>query len=545
MTPNFAPDETGSQLNNLADGLIARIVENWLTSANERSFQLPFCQVLASEGEIVLYIARHGAFEKGKDVVTRSADGVLHAYQMKGGDIKQREWNEIQPQAAALVELPVVHPAAPGIEAHRPFLVTNGRISDEAIDYINTNNLSWQMRGFAYPLVVLQKDQLVERFIKAHGSFLPKEAKDFQRLLTLVLKPGEDPLNKPEFCLFVERILNTEGANSVTHKVRAISSLILLASYALGSSIAAENHWAVFEAWTIVGAYTRSTMMEFEIPLARGKSSLDIADLGASEALDRLVQECSNRPHFVQDNWLVDGYVYGSRQIILAGLLAAWCLCKRLDGENPDQGVIRVFLDRLKKAIVWGETAAPFILISALELEQQCKQFQGENLVTEYLQVLSVANSDGQHGLADSFASIEDSIGFFFKLTDALKSDFSGFSYTLRCCIDYLARRLRRQTLARNWRGFTRISMDKSLPQVGWEWFHWNANSAIRSSSALDEPQSWEKLRTDANTIDVNGLPSMLRSSPKFFLCFLLTYPHRLTPESLFALETALSQDLS
>jgi hypothetical protein len=76
-----------------------------LISANERSFQIPFCQLLSAQGEKLVYIASHGQFEKGKDVVTELPDGRLRAYQMKGGYIKLGQWRKIDKQINNLVEL--------------------------------------------------------------------------------------------------------------------------------------------------------------------------------------------------------------------------------------------------------------------------------------------------------------------------------------------------------------------------------------------------------------------------------------------------------
>ena len=36
--------------------MIERVVENWLTSANECQYQIPFCQLLASESESIIYV---------------------------------------------------------------------------------------------------------------------------------------------------------------------------------------------------------------------------------------------------------------------------------------------------------------------------------------------------------------------------------------------------------------------------------------------------------------------------------------------------------
>ena len=103
MTQNFNPDTEKPSENSTATGLIERIVENWLTSASERTFQIPFCQLLSAKGEKLLYIATHGQFEKGKDVITELPDGTLRAYQMKGGDIKLAQWREIAVASIRLI----------------------------------------------------------------------------------------------------------------------------------------------------------------------------------------------------------------------------------------------------------------------------------------------------------------------------------------------------------------------------------------------------------------------------------------------------------
>ena len=75
-------------------GVIERVIENWLTSANERSYHIPFCQLLAAEGEPVIHVSPHGPFEQGKDVITIDKKGKLRAYQLKQGDIGLAEWRK-------------------------------------------------------------------------------------------------------------------------------------------------------------------------------------------------------------------------------------------------------------------------------------------------------------------------------------------------------------------------------------------------------------------------------------------------------------------
>jgi hypothetical protein len=67
-------------------GVIERVIENWLNSSNERSYQIPFCQLLTAEEETVVYVSPHGPFEQGKDVVTIDDGGKVRAYQLKCGE---------------------------------------------------------------------------------------------------------------------------------------------------------------------------------------------------------------------------------------------------------------------------------------------------------------------------------------------------------------------------------------------------------------------------------------------------------------------------
>src|SRR5262245_36648643 len=129
-------------------GVIERVVENWLTSSNERAYQIPFCQLLAAEGETVVYISPHGPFEQGKDVVTLDKRGRVRAYQLKCGDFGLAEWRKHRGEINDLVELPVQHPAIHAARHHTPFLVTNGDIKDPALKAINSANDAWRKRRY-------------------------------------------------------------------------------------------------------------------------------------------------------------------------------------------------------------------------------------------------------------------------------------------------------------------------------------------------------------------------------------------------------------
>src|SRR6056297_2969826 len=111
--------------------MLERIVENWLTNASERSFQLPFCYTLQNKNHRILHLTRHRPIEFGKDVITIDENHDYHAYQLKQGNITQRVFTELLPQLNQLCYLNLAHPHIPKDAIYTPYLVTNGKIDEE------------------------------------------------------------------------------------------------------------------------------------------------------------------------------------------------------------------------------------------------------------------------------------------------------------------------------------------------------------------------------------------------------------------------------
>lgn len=492
--------------------------------------------MLAAEGEELLYIATHGPFEKGKDVITRARDGSLRAYQLKSGDIRLAEWREIGSQINNLVELPVNLPQWPKDSKHLPFFVTSGRVDDVVLDYINTANLGWSQRGFQHPLAVIERSQLVHRFVAVHGAFLPQEAKDFQMLLTLLLADGASPIDKATFSQFLLSVIRFED-DGASHRnlSRSLSSAVLLTSYILGAAEKSNNHWATFEGWIVMASHILGAATKFPLADEMWRPSFNLAMLGAQGALDDLVEECRNRDQFIEGPPIVDGYFYGPRQMILAGLLSAWALTRRRSSLESDEQIGKIIRSRVRESVIWGESSAPFVLVAALELEQQCDQLSAEEFVLNFLRLLLALNAEGMRGMPDSFTSAEDAVRFFHRLGEQEIESFQETSYSCQTVVDFLVRRWRRQALARIWEEITRLSLDSSIPQLKWEWFFWKSDSALLESCIPGQPQSWSKLVEESHHRDTSSLPPLLLKYPIFALFWLLVYPHRLTPTT-FAL---------
>ncbi len=126
-----------------------RLLEGWLDSASERSYQGPFCQVLAAQGYAVLHSTRHAPIEFGKDVIAVAPDGVPCAYQLKGNPgsrLTHAQYREIAPQLFELATQSIVFPGRPP-GPHRSYLVTNGNVDEEVQRAIDDMNRNFAERG--------------------------------------------------------------------------------------------------------------------------------------------------------------------------------------------------------------------------------------------------------------------------------------------------------------------------------------------------------------------------------------------------------------
>jgi hypothetical protein len=114
--------------------VLEKLLEDWLSSIDERSFNFAFSQYLLAEGYTAIHFSRHGEFEQGKDVLAIGKDGRSCAFQLKalqGRKLKQNQWLEMQPQIDQLIRIPIKHPSIPHeAGGHRAYLVVVGELDE-------------------------------------------------------------------------------------------------------------------------------------------------------------------------------------------------------------------------------------------------------------------------------------------------------------------------------------------------------------------------------------------------------------------------------
>ena len=491
-------------------------------------------------------MSKHGPFEKGKDIITRTPSGEVRAYQLKAGNIGLGEWRIIYGEITNLVELAIELPGEKPITNFVPYLVTNGQLTDPVLEQVRVGNITWQQRGINNQLHLIQEQDLCDRFKVSHGAYLPHQLQDFRTFLELILRDGAAPAAKKTAAQLIEHVLpDTTQCNRPVDAARAAASLVLLTAYITGPATLKTNYWAVFEYWVLTAAYILHLIEKFHAAESECDVSFRLCEMAAENALYALAEECERCGHLVQGMPLIDGHVYRARATILVGLLSAWDLFLRVQRRcRPKADFVRLFLNRrLREATVWGESAVTYLYLAALEAEENCAPLMAEGLIIQLIREISAANgaSATGRGVPSPYYSAEESLRVNFGLDFLNDEQFLGLSYSISTLVDFLARRWRRQALASLWFGVTRISLVSYVPANFSEWYRWNSSDGILDSHLPGEPQSWEALRTNAETISVEELPPTLRERPAFALWFVLVYPHRFTRATAKLIEDALS----
>jgi hypothetical protein len=520
--------------------MIERVVENWLTNAKERhGYEIPFCQCLMMNGYKVLHLSSHGQMEQGKDIIAIDKNGVPCAFQLKAGNITASVWRDIKGEIDELIEIPINHPSINKSVNHRAILVTNGTITDKIRRDIDDRNANFRNKGLPELKIIVHSELLTE-FIKVHGSFLPSEPKDFKTFLELFLSNGTDMLNKELFSNFLSSIL-FENKGTESHPIlrQKIASGILLSQYALSPFELKNNHVAVVEGWILLCAHVFGLVEKYKLPEKYWRPSCKLIIQRINEQLCSLKEEVAYRDNYIEGSALGDGdVIYKARMTIAMGWLSALELFqKRINGEYELDDRIYSHIKECYpiKTWFWGESATPFFILMSLFLSEYGDKDLSNSIIRDILWEITIENGgrDGK-GIPDPYYDPKEVIGSIFGTPEFEfeRKSFLGSSYHLSALVDSLVRRNKRNILNELWMDISYFDNCEFVPETDWHIFLWRNKTGEVISEFYKLPQSWKELSDQAFSKELK-LPKILKTNPEFLYYFLLTYPHRLSKDSI------------
>ncbi len=531
--------------------MIERIIENWLINSTERSYTIPFCQVLGTKGYRILHISKHGVAEQGKDIIARDQQNKPCGFQLKSGDLNTTKWRGIRGEIEDLVQQPIAFPGVDPREQRRAVLVTNGVITEDVRLSINGLNTEFELKGWP-ALEVVTKQELLQSFIEAQGSFLPNEPKDIRDFLELYLSDGRMNLDKGKCASYIHGTLFKANQAPNPHELeRRIAGTLLLVKYSLLPYEMVENHIAIVESLVILCAHVLALAEQHDLHDRFWRSSYNLCLYAIRDSLDRLREEIKERNNlFFEGEILGDGgEVYRARTTMVLGWVAGNEISHFI--EDPtyelDGNILEVIRHNWPDNVsLWGESATVHFILSALcaslfgDKELACDIYQ-----RAIAELAAANNSESDSGLADPYYSVEQVLSEVLQIED-LGIDFGSFAgtaFTLKPLIDCIVREDRRDILEINWDNISRTDSREFTPEPVWNTYFWNSDTGTESLNAFERPQSWAQLREKAFLPPI-GIPTKMLSVGRSLLpLFLLTYPHRLRSDLVRIIDHNLVED--
>jgi hypothetical protein len=517
--------------------MIERIIENWLDKASEKTYQLPFCYMLANEGYTVLHLTRHCGMEHGKDVIAINAEGDTCVFQLKGAPgskIKLKEWqSDLLGQVNQMVLTPVNHPSIVNTKHHKSFLVTNGEIEEEVFHAISLINSDWEKRGQPqFKIETIVKGQLIEWANKLKTNFIPTEVADFKALLEFYLEDGKNILDKAKFSKLLDSVF-LKGDISKNESKRIISSAALLCSLATANYTNENNHIAIIEAWMIYICSLLKFCEERGIKESDFNNELDIAIKIVINSLENLLEDEKDSNYFLVGLATEDLFVHNARLTWILGLFSSLGLYYKIkEKDNSNIAVIAAFIDKHKdKRELFGESAIPNFLSHYWFVRSCVSEPIATTIILQLLNSIVQTSNLPNLIYPNVYYGIDDAVSFNFEIDPTVIEQLSDkhHSYTLDAVLNLVVRENQKDFLKEVWPSISRYFFVEFQYTNIYDYYSWRNSIGTEVIKTPKPTQEWKELSELANESEGKAIPEILKKHPYLMPIFLIVFPHRIT----------------
>lgn len=520
--------------------MLNKAIDDWLANVSERTFEVPFAQLLMLEGYSVVHLANpHGPMEQGKDILAIDPSGVPCAFQLKQGNLSLKNWRNpdepLKGQVEDLLDLQIQHPSVRRGQPHKAFLVTTGSLDETLRQHIDVFNQT-RRDGHKPELTVIVRGELLMRFEKAFGGFLPVQLKSLRDFLQLITADPRGTPDKARIASLFDGLLAKLDAKSSAASVQTLCAEIVIVGANLAHPYQGVENWVgEIEVWTLVATqllYIASTNAKGRNQAQR---SLKLVELAIWQAMKSLIKEHEIRNDYVEGSPLEDGFVYRARLTHLAGYMGAAALWESYFSSciSARKELDRFWAFNREKLWLWGEGAVPSFL---LPLEVQWQDF--ERKVFQLLVAICranqpIANDDGsvdaEKGLSSPYVQLnevlKESVGL---RTDFIPHSYRGQSFAAEPLVMLLVRRIMRVSLSLVWFDVAGVSFEKYIPEESADLWRWHNRERGRTdSSSMPWPTSWTDLLEASRRLDSTLIPPLAETYPHILILHLLACPHR------------------
>ena len=521
-----------------------RVVEYWLTSATERTYEAPFAQLLSLEGSRVLQGPVHHPFEHGKDILALDSANNLCAYQLKTGDIDVREFEKIHGQLLALVSTAISYPGiSPARLPDKTFLVTNGSLTAPARDRLAAFNVGSKQKGNC-EIALIERENLVGRFSRCHSDLVPSSVEDLERLLQFLLADGRGTYEAEDMLqLTIGTLTLAAEAKTAPQIKRALGSMVLLTAYSTRSWHVANNDLGVSQAWIAAAVGILAAAEKLALPQELWSDAFSLASTMAQRALDAMIREAADLPDLVIAD-MTEGMAYPARALLVCAWAAAFLLSEAVLGRADQhiEPVRKILLREVDYVQVPGEVAAPYLHVIAKALEFLDEKKRAETLQQGWLlTLLKAQEQSATHPFPSPYFGLEESLAMQLGgVSDSKQGLFNGHTYTGWQAIDWFARRDQRSLLEPIWPGLSRLTYINVRVEEAWQLLAGKSDQANMVVWDPPLPTSWRNLRCDEESLAMDNVPRTLASHVEIAPFVGLVLPYRFNRALAKLLDTSI-----
>jgi hypothetical protein len=534
--------------------VLERLVENWLDSASERSYQRCFCQMLTGQGFHIVHNTEHTPLEFGKDVIAISPDNKLVGYQLKGnpgGSLKPRDFNSIRGQLEQLATLALV---IPGFESKVPdecYLVTNGEIDEAVYHQIALLNASLVQRGHpAEKIKAITRGKLLSWAQSLGLSLWPSEMDDFGNLVKLLNCNGDEMFPAWIFDPLLQNTLAFSGEVKAAELGRRVTSAAIMTAVALHSFSGRKNHFAEITAWTMFITYVIAACEKNNLDYAKHcKEAVLAARDGIYDLLGQLCEEASDRKLIIEGDPYSEFAFYRPRVLLMSALMSAYWMWSQSEGwkrPNHKSLVEKIVPDGLPQKWLWGEGAIPHFLAFIWYRKRFAASPDHDMMTANVLAVLLENKlSEEVEPIASPYYDAEEVVQHQYRVplgcADPFEGDsFGGHSYVceslLMCCV----RSNLKQICQQLWPQFTKVVHERVSPDEAWRFgLYRTGDAATNETHIYPSTMQWSDLQAICNKDMATDVPAALRADPILLLLFVNVFPFRASFSSVKFLHKA------
>lgn len=519
--------------------MLKRLIENWLINISEREFDIPFRLLLEAEEHIsVGHRTIHGPMELGKDIVSyHSMQNTFYFFQLKAGDAKLGDWNDMERQIRQMVEVPYIHPNYTVGDPYQPVWVCTGQLDETVRLSLGGKNDEYKRLGKPY-IIVWDRNNLIDKFeqvffdiafvedyllidylkVWSHASDFQSDEDDLREFMANYLAncalDSDRKIKRylSTFALLLSQLSNRYIQNQDIYSAVDITILGITEFYnfIFNKSIDEINYHATYNILIDLINYHLQEL------------NREIAALEGNE-LDLLIEQAP----------MSEIFELPLRTHSLASKIALLSLLNSITGtKNENENILKSIIENNLESFTnilserqigtYWLTIVGLFNINEIEMIKKC-------ITMTFEWVLSFHGEDGLQGLPDPYRSY--SIMPYHHLDiepeDGRLVNMNGQSYFLSILLKFMSFLDYKDTIAEEWDLLSRMSLREVIISKPEDLFSFRTDDAHTITYTFPITGSWARIKEHYSQRLSEDFVTILDKYPESLLFLTLAYPWR------------------